>query len=722
MKLNVSRIFSENKIIEIITENISRAFSRAHNDIVKNKLAGMLIVFLFIFIFLNLDFYSTINWILFFAFLIYNWESRIIVVGSLFYLFFCFIFLLFNQYGIAEKMAVQAFFLLIMSVVLQIVEYRRNPKLFIEDDDEAEEIDTSIETSIEASKSPRRKNNFFKKLMIKFEKIKFNLNLNIFIFLGLAILILWKLLLPGYVLTLDMVFGPELQYVPIDGKFLSSLPVGNLIYWLGLIFSPWIAQKIMLVTLFSLIGYLAFKYLPVGKNKIVCFFSALIYLLNPFVYTRLLAGQWLVLWGYAFLPPLLNSLFVFQAKKDLKSALKLFGWLFLIGVFSNHFFMMSAILLAVWFAFISVKDLIVKNDWQILKFWKNIILGGIMFLILSSYWLIPALTRKAPLEERFGLPQWEYFAAGGYQEISPLLNLISLNGFWGERYPWAESFLWPQDYLTFWIAISLLAILIIFGIFKGLKDKKEKNKTLIFIIIGILALIFSAGAGKTIFRNFNLFFFENVPLWTGFRDSQKFSGFLVLAYAVLAGLGLGYFLDWLKEKKFAFTNLLVPFFFLIPFFLGYLMWGGFHGQLKPVWYPESWFEAKEILDQDKSKSQVLVLPWHGYLSFDFTNDLIIGNPARRFFGERTIAGRDFDNEKKYEQEIDFVYLQINKAIQKDKKNADIIEMLREEKVKYVIFFQDLIEVDPLEYPWLKNEALELIFKSPDLQMYQIRKK
>jgi hypothetical protein len=383
---------------------------------------------------------------------------------------------------------------------------------------------------------------------------------------------------------------------------------------------------------------------------------------------------------------------------------------------------MSAMLLLIWFVVVIIREAIDKNKKNIWKFGKNILLGGMMFLILSSYWLIPALTRKAPLEEKFGLPQWEYFAAGGYKEVDPLLNLVSLNGFWGERYSWAKSFAWPQDYPAFWVALSLLTLLMILGIFKGLVNKKEKNKTIIFIVIGICALIFSAGVGETIFRPLNLWFFQHVPLWTGFRDSQKFSGFLALSYAVLAGMGLHYFLNFLKEKKFFYLELVIPMFFLIPFFLGFLVWGGFHGQLKPVQYPDSWFEAKEIVDKDKSKSQVLILPWHGYLSFDFTNDLIIGNPARRFFGERTIAGRDLAMGDQYNQETDPIYLELSKIIQKDEKDSSIVKLLRADKVKYVIFFQDLVKVDDLEYPWLKNEAFELIFKNKELRMYQISKK
>ena len=153
-------------------------------------------------------------------------------------------------------------------------------------------------------------------------------SLYILIFLGLAILILWQALCPGYVLGLDMVFAPGMKVIINPDGFSNFLPIGYIIYWLGLIIPVWLIQKIIFLVLFFSIGYLAFKYLPVGKNKAVRMFSALIYLVNPFVYSRFLAGQWTHLMAYAFLPLFIHCLFGFTEKSNLKSGLKLFGTLF----------------------------------------------------------------------------------------------------------------------------------------------------------------------------------------------------------------------------------------------------------------------------------------------------------------------------------------------------------------------------------------------------------
>jgi len=698
----------------LIIDNIDLAFVRAFDDIVGKKARGLLILILVVLVLLNLSFGATLNWLLFFVFFFYGWENRILAGGAGVYLIFCIILLLFEKNALANTMAEQAYLLLLMAVILQIKEFNQESIVNLQ----KKIVRTYIFNKIISFLARVEKEG--RKLFQIFNKAGFKIDKNVLILFSIIIIIFWKILLPGYLLTMDMTFAPDMRVILNSSeKFLNFVLVSYLIHLLDLFAPAWVVQKIMLIGLFFSIGWLAFKYLLAEKNNLVRWFTALIYLVNPFVYTRFLAGQWLVLWGYAFLPPLLYWLFLFQEKKDRKSALHLFGWLFLIGVFSNHFFFMSAFLLAVWFSVFSIKNLIKKKYFIAWKMWKNILLGGAMFLVLSSYWLVPALLRKAPLEQRFGAAHWEYFSAGGYKKVSPILNLVSLNGFWGERNVWAKSFLFPQDYETFWIAFLLLAGLIIIGVFGGLLKKEKRLKTIIFLIIGFCALVFSAGIGDTIFRSLNFWFFENVPLWSGFRDSQKFSGFLALIYAVFAGLGFSALLDFFERRKFIFRDLIIPLLFLVPFFFGSLMWGGFHQQLSPVWYPQSWFDSKKIIEADTSMKKILILPWHGYMSFKFNDNLVIGNPARRFFGEKAIVSRSVEIGNVYDQENEAEYREIDQAVTDNSSENDVLSFLLSKDIKYVVFFQDLKSVDKLKYTFLKSEKVKIVLKSKEVILYKI---
>lgn len=545
-------------------------------------------------------------------------------------------------------------------------------------------------------------------------------NLYILIFLGLAVLILWQALMPGYVLGLDMVFAPNMQVITNSDGFLNFLPIGYLIYWLGLIIPVWLAQKVILLVLFFNIGYLAFKYLPVGENKPVRMFSALIYLVNPFVYARFLAGQWTVLMAYAFLPLLIYYLFIFKEKNDIKSCLKLFGSLFLISIFSIHFLTMSVMILAIWFIYYFVKYLVLNNKEKARAMLKNVIICCVLFLIVSSYWLIPAINRSKPIEQRFDVSHWQAFSAGGYKNISPILNVISLNGFWGERNPWAQYFLWPQDYSIFWISFSLIMIFVLIGIIAGFKDKEKRNKTIFLFLLGLLAFVFSTGVGDTIFKNINVWLFENVFFWSGFRDSQKFSGLLALCYAVFAGLGLAKTIDSIEKKKSAIIDIFLSLIFLIPIFFGFLIWGGFHKQIQPVWYPESWFEARQIIESDKSDGKVLFLPWHGYFSLKFNNSVISSNPAVRFFGDKIVASKNVELDKIYNQEENEEYLEFDNIVRDDSILIDEkVRLLQISNIRYIIYLKDLEEVDDLLYDFLTSPKMEKIMERDGVLVYKI---
>ena len=73
------------------------------------------------------DVVSALLWATFLAFLLYRWDSRILGVIAILLLVACPILLALDLQAWAEVAAVQAFFFLVMTVVLQLVELIRNP-------------------------------------------------------------------------------------------------------------------------------------------------------------------------------------------------------------------------------------------------------------------------------------------------------------------------------------------------------------------------------------------------------------------------------------------------------------------------------------------------------------------------------------------------------------------------------------------------------------------
>jgi hypothetical protein len=544
----------------------------------------------------------------------------------------------------------------------------------------------------------------------------------VFLFASIALFILWQMLLPGYVLTLDAIFAPGMKIDFSLSTYANSWPIFFLIDFFPAAIPIWLAEKIIIFLIFFFIGYAAFRFLPLPRNKIVRLFSSLVYLLNPFVYERFLAGDWFLLAAYSLLPVLVCSLFAFIAHPIFVNGLKMFFVLYLIGIFSLHFLVIGVILVVASIICHLIWRLLVKDFFYVATAAKNFFFSVIVFLALSAYWFIPAVFFQQWRAGSFGSQHWSAFAASGRGSIGTVLNLLSLNGFWGEGQPWAKQFFWPQDSPLFWLTSVAIAIFVLIGLVAGLSEKKTRSSVLFFLLLGVISFALAAGAGDVYWCGLNFWFYRHIPLWSGFRDSQKFCGWLALSYAALAGYGAVFVSEKICRAKNILNIFLAILFLAIPVLWGWLFWFGFHGQLKSVQYPDSWLAARKIIDQDKSANKVLFLPWHGYFSLAFNNNFLTANPAKIFFGEKAIVGRSVELGEIYDQENSSDYRLTDDVVtgKKAMSGGSVIDFLKKEGVTYIVFSTDLAGVDNLNYDFLNYPKLEKIIDSPRLFLYQLK--
>lgn len=505
-------------------------------------------------------------------------------------------------------------------------------------------------------------------------------------FAGLSVLILGGMLAPGYILTLDMVWvdAPSHSW-SLDG-FNNTAPIYLLLSGFGLIFPSWVVQKLLLFGLFFSLLYLPYRFLPFISSNYGRVFAGLLYALNPFVYSRLLAGQWEVLLGYAFLPLVLYTLNRLIERRDMKSGL-LFGLsLVIIGACSIHFLYLSLVLSIFWLGAHFAKFLIIDRKVLSKSFFTACLAGILFFIVMSTYWLVPALTREAPLETRFDVTHFEDFSISENHMISAPLNLAVLGGFWAEGEEWRYYFLWPQDQPLFWLAAIFILALVVFGFITLVRDKDKKFIAILLLILGIFSYVLALGAWGGAFHSFNLWFYENIPGWSGLRDSHKIAGVLSLVYVTFAAIAIDKIVI-LSKKNFYFTRTLLPILFVLPMLFGMYELFGFRGQLTPVEYPVSWYETKAILEKAPSSEKILILPWQGYFSLPFNNQLIVANPTSSFFGkDKTIASRVVGMQNIYDQEVDTRYHAIDTFLHDVQKNSpeSIIELLKVYDIRYLL--------------------------------------
>ncbi len=129
-------------------EIIAKALKRVKRDIFKKKLQTILLVIILALMLMWKASYEAIAlWMLFFSFLFYDWENRIIAGLALLSLASCPFLLIYKREDLAETMAIYAYYFLAMTVVLQIAELKRKPEETREIDAKQErETDTKFKT------------------------------------------------------------------------------------------------------------------------------------------------------------------------------------------------------------------------------------------------------------------------------------------------------------------------------------------------------------------------------------------------------------------------------------------------------------------------------------------------------------------------------------------------------------------------------------------------
>lgn len=510
---------------------------------------------------------------------------------------------------------------------------------------------------------------------------------------GLVLILLWQLLLPGYVLTLDMVFVPHVPPATIKlGGYWNAALFRLPMYLLGLLIPGWLVQKFMFLVLFIALPLHGYRYLlPSSTQARTRAFVALFYTFNPFVYTRFLAGQWTILIAYSFLP----IVYYFATKTgqgDRKSAVLLGLTLVLTFAFSLH---LGVVALFVWlFALLGAMSP------RLLRAWIGNLVAGAILLVGTLYWTIPAFFRKGnSLLEIINDRHIEAFKTVSDPLIGTLGNVLALYGFWGEHEPWAQQFIWAKQAAPIWIVSGLvLAVMIMLGVVKLLRERTTRRVALAMLGLGFVAVVFACGVGDTPFRSFNEWLFAHLEFWKGFRDSQKWSAVLVMVYAFFAGHGLEG--RYTNQKTILASGAVLLYTFPMLF--------GFSNQLKPVWYPESWTQVNDILKQDKD-CKAIFLPWHSYFSLKFNHNLLTANPAKDFFSCNMIVSRQVElGEIGQQGQLDPAYDAIEGLVTgKDRLSTnDAFAVLQSAHIHYIILTDDLEGQDQWNYDFLQNSALQ----------------
>ena len=133
----------------------------------------------------------------------------------------------------------------------------------------------------------------------------------------LSVVILWKLLLPGYIPQSAATIGPTFYM----DTFKDWFNLYNItFYTTSLLLPTWITQKLALFMLISGVGlsmHLSFRSLTkqFSYPKWIPYLSGFLYIFNPFFYTRILIGHNNIVMGYILMPLVISALFQLQTAR-----------------------------------------------------------------------------------------------------------------------------------------------------------------------------------------------------------------------------------------------------------------------------------------------------------------------------------------------------------------------------------------------------------------------
>jgi hypothetical protein len=366
----------------------------------------------------------------------------------------------------------------------------------------------------------------------------------------------------------------------------------------------------------------------VGGSRWCRLAAATLYCVNPFVFDRIYVGHLALLLGYGFLPSAVRSALRYFQQGCWWLPVPALWWAFLTGLSAHFAWIYGVAILVTWLADRPLAGEVLTR----------LVTAGTAFLVLSSYLILSHSATRLPLTTRSDT-DLSLFRTVGDRHLGLFGNVLGLYGFWrsgATRLPKSSVTGWP---------LLLAAILIIaaIGLAKALRSPRSagggstgRHLAVSLLLGGCAAYFLSLGdQGPTgpLFR----WAYINLPFFAIMREPEKFLMVTALAYAVFFGWGIDQFLATISSMgRVLQTMVSLGLAVVLPLAYTPTLFDGLAGQIGTGRLPHSWISADAAMGTGPGK--VLFLPWHLYMSFPFTDNRVVANPAPNAFMRDVISG------------------------------------------------------------------------------------
>jgi len=456
--------------------------------------------------------------------------------------------------------------------------------------------------------------------------------------LGLSLLCLRSIFHPGYLLQIDIQFGPRAAPVAHGITAPASALDAAAVWALG----GELAGKLFAVGTLFLAGFapmVLFRRAPWYAQGAAGFLGAM----NPFVYDRLVEGQWYVLIATAGLFLWLTAWEALQGQPALRPAVLLAFCGAAIVSFDPH--VAGPLVVLIISASLWTR---IQRDPARLR-WTATSIGLLLILLLPG--IVAFFVGSSPGDyanvRHFTGADFAFFRSTTSHDFGLFANLVGLYGYWGER---IGRFPLATGGQSWWPATT--ALLVATALLGGWLRRDRAW----LLICGAVGLGLSASTALPGGVSAAAWLAARAPIVGAYREPQKWSAVWLLALVVLA-VGAVESLASARRRRSAATALAYALVLAALSPAGVSQIRSVSSIVSPVVYPRYWYATAGSLKHASRPGDVTaVLPWHLYQPLRATGGRLVADPAPVFFAGRLVVphspdipGRSYDVLSPYDQ-------------------------------------------------------------------------
>ncbi len=362
------------------------------------------------------------------------------------------------------------------------------------------------------------------------------------------------------------------------------------------------------------------------RSKAAYLLSVALMSFSPFVYERIMMGQFLVMASLFFLP---ISLYLAKRFADSPSFSK--AWPLALALcflnFSLQGFVLNTCIVAL---FLFVNHLLLGKPARRKNLVAYLQLAGV-FLALNLLWIIPFLILlQNPFFSSIDNSHLALFSTQASAGFNTAVKSVLMLGSWRET-----GMLSAFKFLPILFVYGFVAILFCLSIYALLRQ--PKNPLLVTLAVGwIVGIALATGISHPWTSGIFNFLYDHVPLFSGFRDSNKFVELIAVTYAIMAPIGIYLSLGEkvFSGKKTSRGYLLATgaFLVLIGSAIAYNYPSlGLWGQIHPISYPSEYLSIPSMIPDGE---KAVLVPSGIYYSYSWSLaaglDGRLANPSSKF--------------------------------------------------------------------------------------------